>query len=113
MANYRIYETNYDTQLKTWTQNDLTRRKDLSERKAQAEADRDNLMQANKAIESEKKDFAKELREKRTAEEQEDFELRMMNIALEASAAGKPQSAFRPTNFNLLNLSQEKILLQR
>ncbi|MCC6507981.1 MAG: hypothetical protein IT423_02665 [Pirellulaceae bacterium] len=109
---YRRYESTYSQSLASWTDTDQRRRNELNEDKAEAEAKRSQLIAANKEIDAEKKDSAKELRLKRTEQEQEEFELQMQDIALTAWRTGQLHLAFRPPNFELVQWLQERVLLQ-
>lgn len=113
MAEYQVYETQYNSRLTSWIGEDQRRRQELNDEKAEKEVKRNDLLAANKAINDDKKDSAKDLRLKRTETEQEEFEVQLLDIAVQAFRSGKPQSAFRPTHFESLNWTQEKVLLQK
>ncbi len=113
MADYRTYETTYANLLANWQAEDVRRRKQLSADKAKLEAKRTDLQAANKAINDDKKDSTKELRLKRSAAEQEEFDVELLAIAVDAYRQGKPHQAFRPPHYAALNWTQEKVLLQK
>lgn len=113
MANYRVYEAEYAKLLLSWQGEDERRKRDLNNEKADLEIKRGQLVAANKAINDDKKDSTKDLRIKRTATEQEEFEVELLAIAIDVYRQGKPQLAFRPPYFQSLNWSQEKVLLQK
>lgn len=113
MANYQTYDADYTKRLTSWMGEDQRRRTDLNKEKAELEVKRNNLVEANKAIKDEKKDTTKDLSIKRNETEQEEFEVELLDIAVQAHRAGKPHTAFRPQHFEPLNWTQEKILLQK
>jgi hypothetical protein len=113
MAEYRNYETTYVANLNSWMQEDQRRKADLNNEKAKLELKRSDLLAANKLISEDKKDSTKELRLKRTAAEQEEFEVEMLSIAVDAFRQGQPERAFRPNHFEPLNFTQERVLLQK
>ncbi len=113
VADYKGYETQYNNLLASWQNEDLRRRKELNQEKAELEVKRDELLAANKAIKDDKVDSTKDLRIKRTETEQEQFEVELLEIAVQTYRDGQPHKAFRPQHFESLNWTQEKILLQK
>ena len=113
VAEYRNYEANYNRSLASWVGEDQRRRQELNKDKADLEVKRNDLVAANKAINDDKKESAKDLKIKRTQAEQEEFDVELLGIAVQASRDGKPHSAFRPQHFAPLNWTQEKVLLQK
>lgn len=85
----------------------------MNNEKAELEVKRNNLVEANKAIKDEKKDTTKDLSIKRNETEQDEFEVELLDIAVQAHRTGQPHAAFRPQHFEPLNWTQEKILLQK
>ena len=110
---YRAYEATYNASLASWSTEDQRRRRELNDEKADLELKRNNLAEANKSIKIEKKDSAAELRVKRTEAEQEEFDVELLEIAVDAARSGSPHNAFRPQHFESLNWTLEKVLLQK
>lgn len=113
MADYRQYDTTYKAGLASWSEADRRRRQELSDKKAEAEARRAELIADSQEFKEEKKDSARQLKGKRTAQQQEEFELQIQSEALAAFQSGKTYTAFRPPHFSTILWSQEKVLLQR
>ena len=113
VSEYRAYDADYNQRMASWIGEDQRRRQELNKDKADLEIKRNDLVAANKAINDDKKESAKDLKVKRTAAEQEEFEVELLSIAVQAYRDGKPHSAFRPQHFEPLNWTQEKVLLQK
>lgn len=112
-ADYDRYITSYNQALKNWNEADRARRLELNNQRGEAEAKRAELLAENEQIKAEKSAAAKDVVQTRTAREQEEFELQLQAIALEAVRTQKIAGAFRPRNFPVLSWSQEKSLLLR
>lgn len=110
---YRRVETVYQNALASWTDADKRRRSELSEKRAELEARRTELVADSQVSKDEKNDSARALKGKRTAQEQEQFELQIQSLAINAFQAQKIHTAFRPPHYTTLVWPQEKVLLQR
>ncbi len=107
MADYRSYDTDYNKRLTSWRARTTPAHR-AEQREGGTEVKRNQLVEANKAIKDDQKDSTKDLSAKRTETEQEEFEVELLNIAVQTIRAGKPHSAFRPRYFESLNWTQEK-----
>ncbi len=110
---YDAYVANYQNALRTWQEVENRRLKDLDDRKSAASAKVSELDAEKKALESERSAAAKEVVAIRNAREALQFEIKWMQLVLDAVAQQKVGKLFRPDHFPLINWSIEKARLQR
>ena len=107
------YAENYQKALKSWTEADRSRRQELDNERAEAEAKRSELITASEHIKEQQRDTAKHFSAQRSAKDQEEFEIELQHIAVTAAQSQDIPSAFRPRYFPVISYLQEKVLLLR
>ncbi len=90
---------------------DRTRRVKLQEERAATEARSDELLTTNNQLREEASDAKSEFREQRTDVPVLAEKYELTDIALHSLASKSISSAYRPPNFELINVEDEKFRL--
>lgn len=118
MAEYRIQKADFDRRiaiyvplLKSWVETDRVRREKLQAEKMAAEARSEELLEKNKQLREEASDAKADFQDQRSEVEVLAEEYELTEIALKSLKSPSTALTYRPPNFELIDVDDEKFRL--